>query len=131
MAISYKDSTGNYALDQLYDNRFPAGSLFQVRSGAAAGPNNAAGGTLGAEITTPASPWAAAASKSKAKQNTWSVAATAAITAAHYRFKNAADTEREEGTITATGGGGDATIDNTSIAVGQTVTVNTFTRTMP
>lgn len=130
-AISFKTSTGNYYLDQLYDNKFPAGSLLQFRSGAPAGADNAAGGSLGAEITLPATPWAAASAKSKAKSGTWSVAATGTITIAHYRLKNSGDTEREEGTVTATGGGGDLTVDNTSLATGQTVTVTTFTRTAP
>jgi hypothetical protein len=129
LTIDYKDSTGNYALDQLYDTKFPAGSLLNVRTGAPAGANNSAGGSLLAQITTPGSPWGAAAAKSKAKQNTWSVAATGTGTGGHYRLTNAADTEREEGTITATGGGGDMTLDNTSIATGQTVSVGTFTRT--
>jgi hypothetical protein len=101
MAIAYKDSTGNYALDQLYDNKFPAGSLVDIRTGAAPGPN--------------------------AKQGVWSVAAVATGTAAHYRLTNAADTEREEGTVGL--GSGDLSLDNTSIAIGQTVTINTFTRT--
>lgn len=129
MAISYKTSTGNYFLDQLYDNKFPAGSLFEIRTGAPAGSDNAAGGSLLVSITTPATPWAAAAARSKAKQGTWQAAATGTGTAGHYRFKNAADTEREEGTVTATGGGGDATVDNTSINSGQTVTVTGYTRT--
>jgi transglutaminase/protease-like cytokinesis protein 3 len=127
MAIAYKDSTGNYALDQLYDNKFPAGSLVDIRTGAAPGPNAAASGTRLAQITTPATPWAAAATKSKAKQGVWSVAAVATGTAAHYRLTNAADTEREEGTVGL--GSGDLSLDNTSIAIGQTVTINTFTRT--
>jgi hypothetical protein len=131
VAISYKTTTGNYLLDQLFDNKFPAGSLFNIRTGAGAGPDNAAGGTSLVSITTPASPWAAAASKSKAKSGVWSVAAIATGTAGHYRLTNAADTEREEGTVTATGGGGDATVDNTSINSGQTVTVTSFTRTAP
>lgn len=131
MTMSYKDSSGNYLLDQFYDNKFPAGSLLQLRTGAPAGPNNAAGGTLLAEITTPVTPFAAAASKSKAKSGVWSVAAVAAGTVGHYRLKNAGDTEREEGTVTITGGGGDATVDNTNIAIGQTVTVSTLTRTAP
>jgi hypothetical protein len=33
--------------------------------------------------------------------------------------------------VTATGGGGDLTLDNVSIASGQTVTISTWTRTMP
>ena len=32
--------------------------------------------------------------------------------------------------ITATGGGGDMTVDNTSIAFGQTVNITGFTKTM-
>lgn len=124
------NSTLAHAILDRYDTEFPAGSLFQVRSGAPAGADNAAGGSLGAEITLPATPWAAAASNAKTKNGTWSVAATGAITAGHFRLKNSGDTKREEGTITATGGGGDATIDNTSIAVGQTVTVSTYTHTL-
>lgn len=131
MAIAFKISTGNYYLDQLYDNKFPAGSLVDIRTGAPAGPDNAAGGTLLAQPVLPATPWAAAASKSKAKQGVWGIAAVATGTAAHYRTKNAADTEREEGTATATGGGGDMTLDNTSINTGQTVTISTYTRTAP
>lgn len=131
MSIAYKDSTRNYALDQLYDNKFPAGSKLQIRTGAAAGPNNAAGGSLLAEITTPSSPWAAASGGTKAKQNSWTVAASGTGTAAHYRLKDAADGEREEGTVTATGGGGDMTVNNTSIATGQDVTVNTFSTSLP
>jgi hypothetical protein len=34
-----------------------------------------------------------------------------------------------QGTVTATGGGGDMTLDNVSIASSQAVTVNTFTLT--
>jgi predicted phage tail protein len=127
MTIAYKDSTGNFALDQLYDNKFPAGSLVNIRTGAAPGPNAATSGTLLDQITLPATPWAAAATKSKAKQGVWSAAAVAAGVAAHYRMTNAADTEREEGTVGQ--GSGDLSLDNTNIAVGQTVTINTFTRT--
>lgn len=132
MAIAFKDSTRNYALDQLYDNLFPQGSLLQIRSGSPAGPNNAAGGTLLAEIALPATPWAAAATGSKAKNGTWQdTSADATGTAGHFRLRNAADTEREEGTVTATGGGGDMTLDNTSIAAAQQVTITQFTRSLP
>jgi hypothetical protein len=128
MTLTLKDTTGNYALDQLYDNKFPSGSALELRSGAPAGPNNAAGGSLGISYTT--SGWAAAASKSKAKSGSLTGAASGTVTLGHYRLKNAGDTEREEGTITVTGGGGDLTVDNTSVNSGQTVTVNTFTKTI-
>lgn len=129
MAVDLKNTTANAILDQ-YDTLFPAGSIVEIRTGAPAGAENAAGGTLLDSITLPATPWAAAASGSKAKSGTWSNAASAAGTAGHYRLKNAGDTHREEGTITATGGGGDMELDNVSIASGQVVTVTTFTRTL-
>ncbi len=130
MTIDLKQTSANDLLDR-YDTLFPAGSILEIRTGAPAGAENAAGGSLACSITLPATPWAAASAGSKAKQGTWSgTAETGAFTAAHYRLKNAADTHREEGTITATGGGGDMTLDNVSIATGQTVTVSTFTRTL-
>lgn len=131
MALTQKTTTGNSILDTTYDNKYPAGSLLEIRTGAPAGPDNAAGGSLLAQITLPAAPWTAAAAKSKAKQNSWSVAASGTGTAGHFRLKNAADTEREEGTATATGGGGDMTLDNTSINAAQVVTATTYTRTVP
>lgn len=119
------------SLDAIYDTNFPAGSIIEIRTGAPAGADNAAGGTLLCSITTPATPWGAAGGTgSKAKANTWSGTGAAAGTAAHYRLKNAAGTKLEEGTVTATGGGGDMTLDNTSIAVSQAVSVNTYTRTL-
>jgi hypothetical protein len=130
MTLTLKTTTGNSVLDNLYDTLFGASPVLEIRSGAAAGPDNAAGGTLGVSITAPATAFSAAASKSKAKSGTWSASAAASITAAHYRFKNSGDTVREEGTVTVSGGGGDLTLDNTSINSGQTVTVNTFTRTI-
>ena len=51
-------------------------------------------------------------------------------TAAHYRiWDNAVANCHEQGTVTATGGGGDVTIDNTSIATGQTVNITGWTKT--
>lgn len=56
----------------------------------------------------------------------------AAATAGYYRvFKSDDSTCMEQGTVTATGGGGDMTIDNTSIASGQTVQITGYTKTAP
>jgi hypothetical protein len=119
------------AILDTYDTHFPAGSLLEFRTSTPAGADQAAGGVLLATITSPATPWAAAGGTgSKAKANTWSVAASGAGTIGHYRFKNAAGTKIEEGTVTATGGGGDITVDNLVIAIGQVITVNTFTKTL-
>ena len=128
MTLTTKTTTANSILDSEYDTLYGASPVFDVRTGAPAGPDNAAGGSSLAAIVAPATAFSAASAKSKSKTGTWSLAATGAGTAGHFRFRNSGDTVREEGTITATGGGGDATLDNTSIAVGQTVTVVTFTR---
>ena len=73
---------------------------------------------------------AAAASGAKAKNGTWSGTVDAAGTVAHFRLKPGADSSCEmQGSVTATSGGGDMEIDNVVLAIGQTVTVNTFTLT--
>jgi hypothetical protein len=129
MAIDLNNALANAILDR-YDTEFPAGSLLQFRTGAAPGAENAATGTLLAEITTPATPWNAASGGSKTKNGTWSVVAIATNTIGHYRFRNAAGTRIEEGTVTIAGGGGDITVDSLSLTSGQTITVNTFTKTL-
>ena len=55
--------------------------------------------------------------------------AGAAGTAGWARLRNAGDTRRVDLTVSATGGGGDLQLDNTSIGSGQTVTVSTLTIT--
>lgn len=124
----------NAILDR-YDTEFPAGSILEIRSGAPAGAENAAGGVLLVSVVLPAAPWAAAAAGIKTKgAGAWSdvgtVAAGVGTNAGHFRLKNAAGTKLEEGTITVTGGGGDATIDNVSIAHDQVVNVTSFTHTL-
>jgi len=127
MAIDLNIALANALLDR-YDTEFPAGSLLQIRTGGQAGADNAAGGSLLAEITSPATPWAAASLGSKAKANTWSVAASGAGVAGHYRLLNAADTRREEGAVGQ--GAGDLSLNNTNIAIGQIVAMVSFTKSL-
>lgn len=129
MTLDLNNAFANIVLD-LYDTHFPAGAILELRTGGVAGAENPDTGTLLASITLPATPWAAAAAGSKAKQGVWSDVGLAAGSIAHYRLHNAADTRREEGTVTATGGGGDATVDNVVVAVGQVVTVSSYVRTL-
>lgn len=90
----------------------------------------AATGTLLAEITCPADFYANASAGSKALSGSWTVAATAGGTAGYYRIvDNAGTTCHEQGTVTATGGGGDLTLDNVSIAASQVVTITSMTKT--
>lgn len=130
MALDFNNALANAILDRL-DTEFPAGSILEIRTGAVQGAENADAGTVLATITLPSTPWAAAASGSKAKNNTWQdTSGDNSGTAAHYRLRNAGDTRRIEGTVTATGGGGDLELDNTSIATGQVVTITAFTFTL-
>lgn len=83
-----------------------------------------------ATLTLPSDWLGNAAAGVKSKAGAWSGAASAAGTAASWRIKDATDTTcHYQGSITVTGGGGDLTLDNTSIAVAQVITINTSTIT--
>jgi hypothetical protein len=87
-------------------------------------------GTELVSMTLPSDWLGAPSSGAAAKAGTWQGTAGGTGTAGHYRlYASDGTTCHEQGTITATGGGGDMTIDNTSIASGQTVTVTGFTLT--
>jgi len=116
--------------------------VLEIRTGAAPGANAADAGTLLASITLPADCFTGPSSGNGqlSLNGTWQDAsADAAGTAAHFRIKQSGDTggatgttdERIEGSVTATSGGGDLELDNTSIAAGQQVTISTATVTMP
>ncbi len=80
-------------------------------------------GTL-VTMSLPVDYFSAASLGAKAKLGTWSGVAAAAGTAASWRiYENTAATCHLQGNTT------DMTFDNTSIAIGQTVTVATFTIT--
>lgn len=131
MAADFNFALANIGLDALYDTPLPAGSILELRTGEKPGAENAASGTLLVSITSPATPWNAAASGQKTKNGTWASTAAAVGVIGHYRFRNAADTRREEGTVTVTGGGGDATVNDVTVGtVGMPVTVTTFTKTL-
>lgn len=87
-------------------------------------------GTELASITNPSDWLAAAASGAKALAGVWSATGIAAGTAAHFRlYASDGTTCGMQGSVTATGGGGDLTLDNAVIAIGQTVTVTAFALT--
>ncbi len=90
-------------------------------------------GTLCVEFDLGVDWMAAASSGSKAFSSTpISATAVGTQTAAHYRiYDSTATTCHEQGTVTATGMGGDITIDNTSIVSGQTVQITSWTKTAP
>lgn len=129
MALQYSTTVRNAQLDA-FETAIGTSAVLKIRTGAA--PANCAtadSGTVLATINLPSDWMAAASSGSKAKSGTWEdTSADATGTAAHWRlYASDGTTCHAQGTITATGGGGDMTLDNTSIASGQTVTVTSFT----
>lgn len=131
MSVQYSVKVRNERLDQLEDS-IGASPLIELRAGSPPASCAAADqGALLAQGTLPADWMAAAAAGAKAKNGTWTLIGITAGTIGHFRIKEAGspDTCHIQGTVTATGGGGDMTVDNTSIADDQVVTVNTFTLT--
>lgn len=106
--------------------------IYDLTAGAPANCAAAITGTLLWEETLPSDWMAAASGGAKAKSGTWQANAAAAGTADFYRlYASDGTTCHLQGTVTATGGGGDMTLDNVSIASGQSVTVTTFGWTEP
>lgn len=131
MALQYSVTVRNAQLDTV-ESTIGTTPILRIRTGAApADCATADSGTVLAEMTLPSDWMAAASGGSKALSGTWQDAsANATGTAAHWRLYNSAGTTcHAQGTVTATGGGGDLTLDNTSIASGQSVTITGFTLT--
>lgn len=131
MSIQFSVAVRNARLDAI-ETAIGASAILKIRSGAA--PANCAAadsGTVLATLALPADWMAAAASGQKAKSGTWEDAsADAAGTAAHFRiYASDGITCHMQGTVTATGGGGDMTVDNTSFAAGQAFSITSFTLT--
>lgn len=121
----------NGRLDQL-ETTVGISAVLKIRTGAQpADCATADSGTVLATLNLPSDWMAAAASGAKAKAGTWQDAsADAAGTAAHFRlYASDGTTCHLQGTVTATGGGGDLTLDNVVIAVAQVVTITGFTLT--
>jgi hypothetical protein len=116
-------------LDQI-ETTVGVSATLRIRTGAPpATCATADSGTVLATMTLPSDWMSAASSGSKALLGTWQDAsADNAGTAAHFRIYDSAGTTCHlQGTVTATGGGGDMTLDNTVIAAAQTVTITSFT----
>jgi hypothetical protein len=129
MPLQYSVAVRNARLDAVESTTGTTPTL-EIRSGSP--PANAAAadtGTLLASMTLPSDWMAAASGGTKALSGTWQdTSADAAGTAGHFRIKQST-TCHIQGTVTATGGGGDMTISNTSVAIGDSITVTGFTLT--
>jgi hypothetical protein len=91
---------------------------------------DAATGTLLGTITLPGSPFAAASGGVAAKAGTWSGSVATSGTPGYARISNGS-TKRFDVNITISAGGGDLTFDSVTWVSGGTITINTFTFTVP
>lgn len=131
MAIQLSTTVRNARLDAI-ETTIGATAVLKIRSGAApANVGTADSGTVLATLTLPSDWMAAASSGSKAKSGTWEdTSADATGTAAHFRlYASDGTTAHLQGTVTATGGGGDMTVDNVSFAAAQAFSITGFTLT--
>lgn len=133
MALQFSTAYRNALLDQ-FETTTGTSAIMRIRTGAApATCATADSGTVLATLNLPSDWMAAASGGSKALSGTWQDAsADAAGTAAHFRIYDSAGTTcHMQGTVTATGGGGDMTVDNVVFAAAQSFTITTFTLTAP
>lgn len=131
MAVQTSVVVRNAGLDA-YETAIGASAIMKIRTGAQ--PANvaaAATGTVLATLNLPADWMAAASGGTKALAGSWADAsADAAGTAAHWEITASDGTTRHlQGSVTATSGGGDLTVDNVVFAAAQAFSITSFTWT--
>ncbi len=131
MSVQLSTTVRNARLDQI-ESTISTSPVLRIYT--TAPPANCAAansGTVLATITCPSDWLNAASSGAKTIAGSWAdTDADAAGTAGHFRiYESTATTCHIQGTVTASGGGGDMTLDNAVIALHQSVTISTFTLT--
>lgn len=133
MTVQFSTAGRNAALDAL-ETAMGTSAILKFFDLTAGAPANCAASISGAVLATlnlPADYMAAASGGVKSLTGTWQDASADATGIADFYRIFASDgvTCHEQGTVTATGGGGDMTVDNTSFAAGQPVNVTSKTWT--
>lgn len=131
MALKFSEALRNARAGQI-ETTIGASAVLKIRTGAApADVATADSGTVLATLNLPADWMAAPSAGAVAKAGTWEdTSADDAGTAGHFRlYATDGTTCHMQGTVTATGGGGDMTVDNVVFAAGQSFTITGFTIT--
>lgn len=135
MATRISTAARNAAADAIVDllDAGAGAGYVEVRTGSQpATPNTAATGTLLATLPLSDPAFGAASNgTATAAAITSDTAADATGTAAWFRAYDSAGNAVIDGSVTATGGGGDMTLSSTSIVTGGVVNVTGWTVTMP
>lgn len=133
MAVKWSSTVRNAVLDAV-ESAIGTSAIVRIYTGSApATVGDTATGTLLVSYSL-ASDWMSAASSGSKTLASLPIAGTASNTgtAGYYRiFASNGTTCHEQGSVTASGGGGDMTISNTSITSGQTVNITGWTITAP
>lgn len=129
MALQFSAAVNNARLDAI-ESAIGASAVLKIYDLAAGAPANCAAaitGTVLATIVLPADWMNAASGGSKTKLGTWQDAAADASGVADFfrLFASDGTTCHAQGTVGQSGA--DLNVDNTNIAAGQTITINTFT----
>lgn len=131
MTIQLSTTVRNARLDAI-ETAIGVSAKLMIYTGSV--PGNCAASTTGTKLTEDdlASDWAAAASGGAKVLNNLPISTTglATGTAGYWRlYASDGVTCHMQGTVTATGNGGDLTVDNTSITSGQAVNITGWTMT--
>lgn len=135
MALAISTAARNAAADavgNLIDAGAGAGTI-KVYTGSSPGPNAAETGTLLATFTCQDPAFGAASTGVKTLDVTPAMTTTglAAGTAGYFRVEDSTGANVFDGTVTATGGGGDLELNTTTISVGLSLEITSGTITMP
>lgn len=133
MAFQYSTAVRNATLDAIESTMGTSARLYLYTGTVPATCATAASGTLLNALTysLPSDWLATASSGSKAISGPpWAIAGSVAGTAGYFRILDSTGTTVGiQGTVTATGGGGDMTLDSVSIGLNQVCTITAFTLT--
>lgn len=129
MAFQFSVAVRNATLDAI-ETTIGASPTLELRTGAApATCATADSGTVIATMTLPSDWLADASGGTKSLSGTWQdLSADASGTVGHFRIKQGA-TCHNQGSVTISGGGGDMTLDNNVVNLGQQILVSSFTIT--
>lgn len=131
MALQFSVAVRNARLDAI-ESTIGTSAVLKIRTGAPpATCATADSGTVLASVTCPSDWLAAASSGAKALSGSWvDSSADASGTAGHFRlYASDGTTCHAQGTVTATGGGGEMTVETVTFVATQSFSVTTFTLT--
>lgn len=128
MALQFSVAVRNARLDAI-ETTIGASSVLRFRTGAPpANAGTADSGTVLATLTLPSDYFSAASGGVKSLLGVWTdAAADATGTVGHFRFYDSTGvTCHIQGTVTATGGGGDMEAQTVSFVTGQPINVTSY-----